>query len=151
MRYLPVLFAISVLTACSTAPAASIQSQAVSQTQGVTPDSQKASIDSVIQFLITSAATDFYNYGPHPISFRDVHIGHFITPSGEKQYMLCGQFLPAQKEGNGNWTPFVTIKTSGYEQYIGAQAAAFCQEVSVLLDKERDLSPLLQTRYDSLK
>jgi hypothetical protein len=47
--------------------------------------------------------------------------------------------------------PFVTIKTSGYEQYIGAQAAGFCQDSSVTRDQLGDLSSSLQSRLDSLR
>jgi hypothetical protein len=80
-----------------------------------------------------------------------VRVGHAKTPSGEEQYRLCGQFLPAQDEGKAEWTPFVTIKTSGYEQYIGAQAAGFCQDSSVTWDEAGDLSSALQSRLDSLR
>jgi len=65
--------------------------------------------------------------------------------------MLCGQFLPAQEGGKAEWTPFATIKTSGYEQWIGAQAAAFCQRPSVMWDKVGDLPSLLQSRLASLR
>ena len=66
--------------------------------------------------------------------------------------MLCGQFLAAQEAATAEWTPFVTIKTSGYEQYIGPQAdVAYCQRPSVIWDKEGDLSPSLQRRLDSLR
>jgi hypothetical protein len=76
--------------------------------------------------------------------------------------MMCGEFLPAAGDasaGTGGgagamreWTPFVTIKTSGYEQYIGAQAeASYCQRSSVIWDKESDLSTVLQSRLDSLR
>jgi hypothetical protein len=74
-----------------------------------------------------------------------------MTPGGEEQYMLCGQFLPAQEGGKAEWTPFATIKTSGYEQWNGAQAAGFCQRSSVIWDKEGDLSSSLQSRLDSLR
>jgi hypothetical protein len=60
-----------------------------------------------------------------------------------KQYKLRGEFLPAQREGKVEWTPFVTIKTSGYEQWLGAQAANLCQPV--IWDSEADLSSSLQT------
>ncbi len=64
--------------------------------------------------------------------------------------MLCGQFLPEGGPGSAEGTPFVTIKTSGYEQYVGAQAAArYCQGPSVTWDKG-DLSATLQSRFDSL-
>jgi hypothetical protein len=134
------------------APVTRSESQAVSATQVLAPELQKASIDSVVQFLLTAAATDFHAHRPpDPVRFRDVRIGHVITPSGEKRYMLCGQFLPAQEGGKAEWTPFATIKTSGYEQWIGGQAAAFCQDSSVIWDKVSDLSSSLQSRLDSLR
>jgi hypothetical protein len=74
-----------------------------------------------------------------------------MTPSGEKQYMLCGQFLPAQEGGTAKWTPFATIKTDGYEQWIGAQAAGICQGSSVIWEKVGDLSSSLQSRLDTLR
>ena len=73
------------------------------------------------------------------------------TPENGTLYMLCGQFLPAQDKGDAEWTPFVTIKTSGYEQYLGAQAASFCERPSVIWDSQGDLSSSLQTKFDSLR
>lgn len=152
MRYLAVLLATFVLAACSTAPVTRRESQAVGPAQVPAPELQKASMDPVVQFLITAAATDFHTHRPpDPVRFRDVRIGHVMTPSGDRQYMLCGQFLPAQEGGKAHWTPFVTIKTSGYEQWIGAQAEGFCQRSSVIWDKEGDLSPSLQSQLDSLR
>ena len=152
MRYLAVIFATLVLAACSTAPVTRSGSPAVSPTQALTPELQKASIDPVVEFLLTAAATDFHTHRPpDPVRFRDVRIGHVMSQSGEEQYMLCGQFLPAPEGGKAEWTPFATIKTSGYEQWSGAQAAGFCQRSTVIWDKEDDLSPLLQSRLDSLR
>lgn len=152
MRYLAVLFATLVLAACSTAPVTRSESQPVSPAQVPAPELQKASIGPVVQFLLTAAATDFHTHRPpDPVRFRDVRIGHVVTPGGEEQYMLCGQFLPAQEGGNAEWTPFATIKTSGYEQLIGAQAASFCQRSSVIWDQEGDLSASLLSRLDSLR
>ena len=74
-----------------------------------------------------------------------------MTPSGQEHYMLCGQFMPEPEGGKAVWTPFATIKTSGYEQWIGDQAAGFCQGSSVLWDQTGDLSSLLQNRLDSLR
>jgi len=152
MRYLAAFLATLVLTACSMAPVTRIESRAVSSARVPAPEGQKTPIDSVVQFLLTSAATDFHTHRPpDPARFRDVRIGHVMTPSGEEQYMLCGQFLPAQAGGKAEWTPFATIKTSGYEQWIGAQATAFCQGSSVIWDKVGDLSSSLQSRLDSLR
>jgi len=152
MRHLVVLLATLVLVACSTAPVARNESQAVSPTQVPAPELQKALIDSVVQFLLTAAATDFHTHRPpDPVRFRDVRLGHVMTPSGEEQYMLCGRFLPAQEGGKAEWTPFATIKTSPYEQWIGAQAAGLCQRSSIIWDKVGDLSSSLQSRLDSLR
>jgi hypothetical protein len=40
----------------------------------------------------------------------------------------------------GSPTPFVTIKRSGYEQYLGAQAANLCHRPTVIWEGEGDLS-----------
>jgi hypothetical protein len=152
MRYLPFVLATLVFAACSTGPVARNQFPAVSPNQGIIPESQNASVDSVVEFLVTSAVTDFHAHGPLRIlQFRDVRIGHRMTPGGEKQYMLCGQFLPAQDGDQAEWVPFATIKTSGYEQWVGAQALPFCQESSVVWDKVGDLSTMVQSRLDSLE
>ncbi len=138
MRYLAVLFATLVLAGCNKAPVAPVESQAVNPT--------------VVQSLLTAAATDFHTHRPpDPVRFRDVRIGHVMTPSGEEQYRLCGQFLPANEAGKAEWTPFATINTSGYEQWIGAQAVGFCQDSSVIWHKADDLSSALQSRLDSLR
>lgn len=115
-----------------------------SEAQAVSPED--------VQFLLTSAATDFHAHRPtHPVRFRDVRVGYAMTRSGEKVFRLCGQFLPAQEAGKAEWTPFATIKTSGYEQYVGAQAATYRQDSSVIWDDVGDLSSALQRRLDSLR
>lgn len=150
MRNLAVLFTTLILAACSTAPVKRNESQALSPAQAFAPERQKAAIDSVVQFLLTAAATDFHTHRPpDPVRFRDVRLGHVMTSSGEKQYMLCGQFLPAPEGGKAEWTSFTTIKTSDYEQWIGA--TSFCQDSSVIWDNVGDLSSLLQSRLDSLR
>src|SRR2546423_1366982 len=105
MRYLTVLLAAVFVAACSAAPAARGGSQTVATAS-----------DSIVEFLVTAAATDFHTHRPpDPARFRNVRIGHVMTPSRQEQYMLCGQFQAAQDEANAEWTPFATIKTSGYE------------------------------------
>lgn len=107
---------------------------------------------SVLEFLLTAAATDFHTHdGSGPVRFRVVRLGHVKDSSGAERYMLCGQFLRAPEAGKGTWTPFATIKTSGYEQWNGTQAAGFCQGPAVIWDKRRDLTTLLQRRFDSLR
>lgn len=150
MRHLARLISMFLLIACNTNAIPSNQSNEMRSLQGPAHEQPKASKDTPLEFLLTAAAADFHAQHPsHTINFRKVHIGHVMTPGGEKQYMLCGQFLTARAEDKGGCAPFVTIKTSGYEQWLGDQAATFCKRPSILREKG-DLSPLLQTRFDSL-
>jgi hypothetical protein len=147
MRYLAILLTTLGLAACNTGSGTSGGSQAVSSTQVPAPEVQR-----VVEFLLTAAASDFHTHRPpDPALFRDVRVGHVVSPSGQEQYLLCGQFLPAQEGRTAEWTPFATIKTSGYEQWIGAQAVRYCRGSSVLWDKVGDLSSSLQTRLTSLQ
>jgi hypothetical protein len=152
MRYLEVALVTVLLAACGTPPGARSASQVASATQPNAPQQQDASPASVAQQLLAAAAADFHNHRPpYPDRFRDVRFGHVLTASGEAQYLLCGQFLPVQEGGQTQWTPFATIKTSGYEQWLGAQATVFCQSSSVIWDNEGDLSSSLQSRLDTLR
>jgi hypothetical protein len=149
LRYLVAPLVTLLFAACSTTPAPRGQLQPASPGQVSTSDGQ---LDSVIQYLLAEAASDFHSHRPPSVAHvRNVRIGHVTTADGAKQYMLCGEFLPAQGEGKVEWTPFVTIKTSGYEQWLGVQAADLCQRSIVVWDSEGDLSSLLQTRLDSTR
>jgi len=134
MRFRQVFPSLLILAACHTAPGTNSESRAP---------------DSIVDFLLTSAATDFHAHRPpDPVRFRVVRIGRMTTESGAEQFMLCGEFLPESEGGTANWTPFATIKTSGYEQWIGAQAVGFCQSSGIAWDKS-DLSTSLQRRLDA--
>ncbi|MGN6106162.1 MAG: hypothetical protein ACTHU0_13725 [Kofleriaceae bacterium] len=101
---------------------------------------------STTEFLLANAATDFRAHDP-AAGFREVRVGS-VTAAGGTIFVLCGEFLPAQPGGHAAWTPFVTVKTSGYEQYIGAQAAAWCQAPK-FKGSDEDLSSSLMRRFDS--
>jgi hypothetical protein len=148
LRYLVASLVILLLAACSTAPTPRGQLQPASPGQVSASDAQ---LDSLIQLLLAEAASDFHSHRtPSVARVRNVRIGHVTTADGAKQYMLCGEFLPAQR-GKVEWTPFATIKTSGYEQWLGAQAANLCQRSTVTWDSEGDLSSSFQTRLDSMR
>ena len=141
MRYRAALVAILILAACNRSR----------DTPGEVPAVGPA-LEPVVEFLLTSAATDFHTHRPpDPVGFRDVRLGHVMTDSGEEQYMLCGQFLPAEGGAEAEWTPFATIKTSDYEQWIGGQGAGYCEQLPVVWDEVGDLSASLQSRLDSLR
>jgi len=151
MRHLAFLISIIVLVGCKTNSVPRIQSETSRPAQAPAQERQKASTDTPLQFLLNAAATDFHaQHAPHTIHFQTVRVGHVTTPDGQTQDMLCGQFLAAQPKDKSDWVPFVTIKTSGYEQYLGDQAASFCERPSVIWE-DGDLSPLLQSRFNSLQ
>ena len=112
------------------------------------PTAEKPASNPAAEFLLASAATDFHEHAPHPVRFRHVRSGYATGADGTKQFKLCGEFLPAAGDGKAEWTSFVTIKTSGYEQYIGGHAADHCKGMK--WDKG-DLSPALQSRFDASK
>jgi len=140
MRSVMTPLAMFVLLTCGTAPSARDQS-----------DASNASMKPPVAFLLTSAANDFHAHrGPHPVRFRHVRSGYVMTADRTRQYRLCGEFSTAQESGKATWVPFVTIKTSGYEQWLGGQAVDFCDRASMTWDKG-DLSSSLQVRLDSLR
>ena len=152
MRSLVTLFAILVFVSCSTTPAPRSQSEAANSGSVLPSNGQKASTDSPMEFLLRSAATDFHAHRPPVVErVRDVRFGHVMAPAGAKQYQLCGEFLAQQREGEAEWTPFATIKTSGFEQYLGVRAASWCQSSQFVQDRDEDLSSSLQNRLDALR
>src|SRR5207245_11693549 len=112
LPYLAVLFSKIGLAACSTAPVTRSESHTVTPTQVLPAELQNTAIDSVVQFLLTAAATDFHTHRPpDPVRFRVVRIGHVMTPTGRKQYMACRDFMPKDERSKKEWKSFTTINT----------------------------------------
>lgn len=112
---------------------------------GADSPARAAASDAPVEFLLTSAAQDFRAHPPHPGRFRDVRIGYVAEPDGKKQYRMCGAFQPEGKSANADWVPFVTIKTSGYEQYLGR--TTYCEGAIVWIEGE--FSSALKARLDA--
>ena len=71
-----------------------------------------------------------------------------LRPQGAENNTGCaGNFLA---KGKPDWVPFVTVKTSGYEQWLGDQAASFCKSPPMIWESG-DLSSSLQSRFESLR
>ena len=152
MRSLAALCAACLLAGCGPDRAPRSQPQAASPAPANTAPAQQASIDPAVQFLLAASAKDFHAHqSPYPARFRDVRVGHCVAPDGTKLYLLRGQFLPKQGPGEPEWTPFVTIKTSPYEQWLGAAAEGYCRQSSIVWDDREDLSSALQSQLDSLR
>jgi hypothetical protein len=152
LRYLVRFIFTLVLAASCLTPVAGSQSQPASSSPAAASEGQKPATVSPMEFLLTASATDFHAHRPPDVKrFRHVRFGHVLTPAGETQYLLCGEFLPARQEGKAEWTRFATVRTSGYEQWLGLQAAGLCQRSQIVWDHAGDLSSSLQNRLDSLR
>jgi outer membrane PBP1 activator LpoA protein len=115
-------------------------------------ETQNASLDSTVHYLLDASAKDFHdNQPPIPVSFRNVQVRNLIGSNMENHYMICGQFLAQDNQTKDEWTSFATIKTSGYEQWIGNQSLEYCQDSKAISYKIIDLSSALKKRVDSLQ
>lgn len=124
LKMLVFLCLISAITSCNSNHKTEVNST-------VTPDKEIIP-DSIVQFLITSASTDFLNHKPPtPKDFRNLKIGFLKASNDEKTFVLCGEFLSQE---NNEWIAFTTIKTLGYEQYIGK--TQYCQDATMVLTDE---------------
>ena len=145
MKYFLTIVLLYALAGCTTAglSPATTQSNASEITHGGNQEPT--------EFLLSTSAKDFHKSSIGSIHVRDVHLGHVLTPAGAKQYFLCGEFHPTAAGDAAEWIPFTTIKTFGYEQWLGFQASALCQRSSITWHTSGDLSALLQTELDSLR
>ncbi|MFL5560737.1 MAG: hypothetical protein ACJ79K_04595 [Gemmatimonadaceae bacterium] len=152
MRHLARFITTLGIAACAAAPAMRSAPLAAARAETRAPAAQSAPTDSVVEYLLASAAADFHDHGPSgPVRVRDVRLEHFTDANGGAHYMLCGQFLATQQGSAGDWTPFATVKTSRFEQWLGSQAAGFCEGPSVARDTAGDLSSSLQSRLDAIR
>jgi len=124
MRVLPLLFAASVAVA---APR---------------PDPDRVTID----FLLASAAADFHAHPPQALAFRKVYFGQFDEAGHAPLYEICGEYQVATAGGKKEWRHFVTIKTSGYEQYVSPKEPSYCTREGMSWDED-DWSAELSRRY----
>ena len=140
------------LTSCNTGSENKNHSSKGSPDSISLTETQNASLDSIVQFLLDASAKDFYdNQPPTPGSFRNVQVRNLIGPNAENHYMICGQFLAQDKQNNDEWTSFATIKTDPYEQWIGSNALTYCQDSKEISYKISDLSSALKSRFDALQ
>jgi hypothetical protein len=150
LRHLVPSFLFLLLTACSTThPNASPSPRESSSGQAYASGER---LDSVTQRLLGYAASDFRAHSA-VAQVRNVRLGHVLTAKGQKQHLVCGEFLPAHSEGGQReWTTFATIETHPYEQWLGGQAESWCKHSKVNWEKNvGDLSAALRSRLGSLK
>ena len=61
-------------------------------------------------------------------------------------FMICGEFLSQE---NKDWESFTTIKTSGYEQYIGGDD--YCQKATFIKADGNRISEAIKIKLTELK
>lgn len=126
LRLLAILLAFSIIIGCNTDNKEEINSITNLHL------AKETLPDSVVRFLIASAAHDFRMHRPPtPADFRNIEMGYIPSSDNEIIYIMCGEFLSKEKR---EWVAFTTIKTSGYEQYIGK--TQYCQDATILLKDE---------------
>jgi hypothetical protein len=147
MRFFAVLCAVCLLAGCGSDQAPRSQPQVANPAPA-----QGSSSEPPEHLLLAASAKDFHTHQPpYPERFRDVRFGHIVRPDGTKMYLLSGQFQPTQAKVEPEWTPFATIKTSDYEQLLGAQAKSYCEQPSIVWESQEDLSGSLKDRLDSFR
>ncbi len=119
--------------------------------QAASPTPVVNDFETVKEYLLDSAAADFFEHQPpFPTKFRKVRLGHVDKDKKDAMYRLCGEFLAADENGKARWTRFATIKTSGYEQYLGS-STTYCTDPKIIWAKTGDLSTTLKNRLDAIK
>lgn len=97
--------------------------------------------DSIVQFLMNSAASDFSNHQPPTVvEFRNLKIGYILSETNVKTFLLCGEFLSAESKNKNQWESFATLKTEGYEQWVGSGSITYCQKAHFVIENDADLA-----------
>ena len=102
------------------------------------------------EYLLDSAASDLRTHAPFPTRIRDVRLGYVVEEDGKSHYRLCGQYLSTKGPNADEWVPFVTLKTSGYEQYLGGGSRQWCESDRIVWE-EGEWTSALQSRMDAIR
>jgi len=101
------------------------------------------------QALLQYAAADFTQHGPSVQQVRHVHLRYNLLASGERSYVLCGEFI--SRGDAAQWTNFATIKTDPYEQWLGTMAKSQCEQAAAVPAVQTDLSAQLEALLRAVK
>ncbi|MDD5360783.1 MAG: hypothetical protein PHN88_01520 [Ignavibacteria bacterium] len=144
LLYLAAIF-LTLLMACNT-QVKEKDSRTNTSNNTTKPESKESIPDSVIQFLINSAAMDFNEHQAGKIiDVRNVKAG-YTTSGDRKSYLVCGEFLSKEKN---EWDQFTTIKTSGYEQYLGRNI--YCQDATFTENDSKRITEEIKNKLTGLK
>lgn len=102
--------------------------------------------DTIKTFLMNSTVQDFYkNKQNSSVEFRNVFLKLYETET----YLICGEFL--EKKQPEKWVDFATLKTEGYELWIGGNATTYYNDAKTISSSTEDLATLLNTQLKSLQ
>lgn len=102
--------------------------------------------DSLKTFLVNSTVQDFFKTRQNDVvEFRNVSLKLYETET----YMICGQFL--EKKQTEKWVDFATLKTEGYELWIGGNATTYCNNAKTISSSTKDLATTLNKQLKSLQ
>jgi hypothetical protein len=116
---------------------------------GQPPATAVESASSIVEYLLDAAAGDFHKHGPAPAAFRNVRFGK-IEAEGSTMFLVCGEVQPVAGRDAGKWVEFATLKTSGYEQWLGAQGGGWCNRPGTSWEAA-DLSSELLRRVEVIR
>jgi hypothetical protein len=138
------------LTACGSSQNENEQDSVPPADTTVTVQPVPVSSDSVRDYLSQSCVADLYAQNPtSQFEFRNASLG-YKTANGQPYFVLCGEFRSKAQDQWTEWIPFATIKTAAYEQWQGAPAISYCADTA-LMRNMMDISPMIQTKMDSLQ
>lgn len=104
--------------------------------------------DTLKTFLVNSTVQDFYkNRQNGVVGFRNV----FLKLYERETYLICGEFITIDKEKAEKWVDFATLKTEGYELWIGGNATAYCNDAKTITTSTEDLATLLNSQLKNLQ
>ena len=104
--------------------------------------------DDAVAYLVEAAATDFRTHvAPTGATFRNVHPGVMQGENGSAMTLICGEYL--LDENADRWDTFATLRTEGYENWVGGAAATYCASSDTQLETHNDLAEALNQQYRS--
>ena len=102
--------------------------------------------DEAVTFLIEAAATDFKTHvAPTGATFRNVHPGVMQGEENLTMTLICGEY---HIDGaTDRWDTFATLRTDGYENWVGGAAGTYCASPDTVLETNNDLAEVLNQQY----
>jgi hypothetical protein len=140
------LSTLVIILLCSCQNNAENKSSNTNQTTAMKDSTVITVSDTLKSFLVNSTVQDFHkNKQNSSVEFRNVFLKLYETET----YLICGEFL--EKKQPEKWVDFATLKTEGYELWIGGNATTYCNDAKTISSSTEDLATILNTQLKSLQ